>query len=659
MMNSPFSSFQKNALAITYSVYIKTVVLLILAILSGNNSYSQANSISDSPSVTKTSVANGNWSLATNWSPTGVPSTSDDVVINNNILVDLSSASCSNLIINSGGKLGLNADFSISGNFTNNGTLVHNSGLINFNGTAIQYILGSSTSVFYNVAINNAAGVCINSAALTTINNNLTINAGKKLLINPDKFLTVTGTISNNYGGSNGGVEGLVLKSNADGTGSLIHNTDNVPATIERFILGDVTQTAKRYHQVSLPFNSSANPVSGLFEGSYLFRFEESAGSTGDWVGYGSATSTPLNVNSGYLIYYVQPSGSMVYNFEGQMRNGAIRFPGPAGSLPFTDIAHGYSLVPNPYPSAIDWRAASGWTKTQINNAIYIWNPDKNQYASYVSGAGNNGGSRYIAQGQSFFIHARKATASLTVNNNARIHLSQSTQPFFKSEQEENLNTLKLEARVLLETDETVIRFVGDATEQFDSELDAMKFLGGTDAPQLSSVSSDSIKLSINSLSINAGNRIVPLEFTYTKSAEITFTVSGIENFVLSLPIYLEDILLNKNIDLRQQPVYKFNHVPGQKNRFRLRFENTNGKVETEADKVFVYFSHGKVNIDIPGKPGKNATIQFFDVAGRLLSASSTTLNGVVQVDAPATTGIYIVRILAGNEVYTRRVVVN
>jgi hypothetical protein len=186
-----------------------------------------------------------------------------------------------------------------------------------------------------------------------------------------------------------------------------------------------------------------------------------------------------------------------------------------------------------------------------------------------------------------------------------------------------------------------------------------MKFLGGTDAPQLSSVSADSIKLSINSLSINAGNRIVPLEFTYTKSAEITFAVSGIENFVLSLPIYLEDILLNKNIDLRQQSVYKFNHVPGQKNRFRLRFENTNGKVETEAEKIFVYFSHGKVNIDIPGKSGKNATIQFFDVAGRLLSVSSTTLNGVVQVDAPAATGIYIVRILAGNEVYTRRGVVN
>ena len=33
----------------------------------------------------------------------------------------------------------------------------------------------------------------------------------------------------------------------------------------------------------------------------------------------------------------------------------------------------GFNLVGNPYPSAIDWDAASGWTKTNIDNAVYYF----------------------------------------------------------------------------------------------------------------------------------------------------------------------------------------------------------------------------------------------------------------------------------------------
>jgi hypothetical protein len=151
----------------------------------------------------------------------------------------------------------------------------------------------------------------------------------------------------------------------------------------------------------------------------------------------------------------------------------------------------------------------------------------------------------------------------------------------------------------------------------------------------------------------------VPLEFTFTKSAEITLTASGIENFASSLPIYLEDILLNKTIDLRLQPVYKFNHAPGQKNRFRLRFDNTNSKDEIEKEKVFVFYSSGKIHIEVPEMQGKDAIVQLFDVTGRLSGSFSATLNGAMQVDAPSTKGIYITRMLVGNTVFTNRIIVN
>lgn len=39
--------------------------------------------------ATKTSVANGNWSSAATWSPSGVPTSTDDVIINTNVTLDV------------------------------------------------------------------------------------------------------------------------------------------------------------------------------------------------------------------------------------------------------------------------------------------------------------------------------------------------------------------------------------------------------------------------------------------------------------------------------------------------------------------------------------------------------------------------------------------
>ena len=54
------------------------------------------------------------------------------------------------------------------------------------------------------------------------------------------------------------------------------------------------------------------------------------------------------------------------------------------------------NLVGNPYPSAIDWDASSGWTKTNIDNAIYFFKASGTDqyggtYSSYVNGVSSDG----------------------------------------------------------------------------------------------------------------------------------------------------------------------------------------------------------------------------------------------------------------------------
>ncbi len=63
------------------------------------------------------------------------------------------------------------------------------------------------------------------------ITGELTIESEASLTIAPDGRLTVTGTLENH-----GGVEGLLVESDASGTGSLIHYTSDVSAVIERHI---------------------------------------------------------------------------------------------------------------------------------------------------------------------------------------------------------------------------------------------------------------------------------------------------------------------------------------------------------------------------------------------------------------------------------------
>ena len=66
------------------------------------------------------------------------------------------------------------------------------------------------------------------SLGTDAICNDLTIQNGANVQVYGT--LTVDGTLTNNAGTS-----GLVVKSNASGTGSLIANTDNVDATVERY----------------------------------------------------------------------------------------------------------------------------------------------------------------------------------------------------------------------------------------------------------------------------------------------------------------------------------------------------------------------------------------------------------------------------------------
>ncbi|MFZ4706568.1 MAG: beta strand repeat-containing protein, partial [Bacteroidales bacterium] len=232
---------------------------------------------------------------------------------------------------------------SIGGNFSNNGTFDATGSTITFNGTSPQNIDGNITGTsFNNLLISNssAGGVLLGNNLI--VNNNITITIGSKLSISPATNLTVTGAFANNAGES-----GLVVKSG----GSLIEN-NGVSATVEREITGD------EWHLISSPVSDA---TSGIFTGKYLQTHTESTNAFTDII----PTNVPLTAMKGYALWGVESISTVA--FPGTLNTGTQSY-----STSYSGPGKGWNLVGNPYPSSIDWNAASGWTKTNVNGSIYL-----------------------------------------------------------------------------------------------------------------------------------------------------------------------------------------------------------------------------------------------------------------------------------------------
>jgi len=503
-------------------------------------------------------------------------------------------------------------------------------------GTAGNWSLSTIPTASTNVSIPSAPSnqphvtASVGSPAAC---NNLTIAASAVLTIDAGKALTVIGTITNSAGNN-----GLVISSDATGTGSLIQSSASVGATVSRYITGSASLTANMYHFVSIPVYY-ASPTSNLFLGSYLYKLDaaqadpDNSNYYGLWVNLGSSTTTPLSCNSGYMIYY--PTASTTYTFTGNLNTGSFS---PTVSYGGT---YTFNLVPNPYPSAINWGASGGWLKNNIGATAWIWNPTSGNYTTLS-------GNSYVPAGQAFIVMS-SGSPVLTMDNNACVH---DIRDFYKFRQ---ANTLKVEAQSNNYYDESFVGFNSSATPGFDLELDGFKLYGLDDAPQLWTEAAE-FKMSINELPPPSGGLIVPMDFKTTFAGQVTLNFFGVDNFDPALAIRLQDHLGGSVTDLRQHSTYVFTHDPSNsEKRFSLIFGypsgistnlTSDGKVWIAGN--FVYISPGDLT-------GQDAELEIFNLLGQKLYSSRVCLDKTSSINPDLEEGMVIVRLTSSGKTCTAR----
>ena len=141
----------------------------------------------------------------------------------------------------------------------------------------------------------------------------------------------------------------------------------------------------------------------------------------------------------------------------------------------------------------------------------------------------------------------------------------------------------------------------------------------------------------------------MPVNFKASENGTYTLAVEA-ENVEMNY-LHLIDNMTGMDVDLLQTPSYTFDATTNDyTSRFRLVF-SANDVNEQNAE-TFAFFSNGNWVVNNEGE----ATLQVIDVNGRIVS--NETINGSVATSINATPGVYMLRLVNGNEVKTQKIVV-
>ena len=138
----------------------------------------------------------------------------------------------------------------------------------------------------------------------------------------------------------------------------------------------------------------------------------------------------------------------------------------------------------------------------------------------------------------------------------------------------------------------------------------------------------------------------MPVNFKAENNGSYTLSVNAEDvNFAY---LHLIDNMNGNDVDLLANPSYSFEaKTTDYESRFKLVFATGNSN-----DDTFAFYSNGSFVINNEG----NATLQVIDVNGRILKSES--INGCANVNVNAAQGIYMLRLVNGNDVKVQKVVV-
>jgi len=329
--------------------------------------------------------ANNSWFTTSNWSSASVPTSTDDIRIPSSLayypLIGGESPG-NDVTIGSTGKLQLQTGASIT---------LENGPLLTFeSGATITTVSGSK------IILTSGSRYLNQSTGTPTleVQRNLTGTKGWRMVTSP-----VVTTFSDMFKSP------LVTQGFTGST---------YPALQPNLMWWDETDPGTTLQSWREPSVFTESIVGGRGYFQYMFN---GAGITG------GGTYTDI------LPQTMSVTGIENYNFSSGSYNYSMTYT--ARSAPTTGtnyydvnaLDQGWNLIGNPTASTLDWDAASAWTKTNVDNTIYVWDPSAlSGNGDYLTWNGTFGtlGNGKISPFQAFWVHANAASPALSFTGSAR-----------------------------------------------------------------------------------------------------------------------------------------------------------------------------------------------------------------------------------------------
>ncbi|MBZ9729014.1 hypothetical protein LB467_04890 [Salegentibacter sp. JZCK2] len=612
-----------------------------------------------------------NWNNPDNWSCNRIPDIETNVLIPEDLasgnypeINTGSNALAKDLTIENNASVIVSDNWlRIAGNLSNVGLLNTQTGSVSFEGTNTQIIpfAAFENNRIQNLRINNNSGVT--SQAIIEVTGVLNVeignfDTGNELTLISDA--TQTALID---GSGNGEIIGLV--------------------SMQRYL-----DKAFGYKYFSSPFQ---NAVVGDFE-PYLnfqdlvtgfpnfYRYEENRridsldlDATG-WEVY-TDPGNNLNLAEGYALNFGTSTTAKTIELIGEVNNGTI----PARQLlnNHREYTRGFHLVGNPYPSPIDWDAAQGWVKDNIDDGIYFFTAsDTSQYTgtytAYVNNISTEDGrsSNIIPSMQGFFIKVSDSdtqdlvTGSFGMDNNVRV--TDFEQEFLRTQMTDQKSIIRLEAgfKAAYRKDPMVIYFSSYATPNFEKEMDAHKLMN-TDpsVPSFYNLTEDKKELAINAIPFPGSRsyKKIPLGIKADQNGEMKINLASVENLSPNFNIYLIDRVKNKGQNLRKKSEYTFSIKKGTHNsRFELMFSEEDVKSPAIAfnEPFDVEVQDGNVVVSLNLEENQEGILRASTMTGQILQVKEAGGKDRVIFEGITSNGVYIINLQLGKAQYAKKVVI-
>ncbi len=445
----------------------------------------------------------------------------------------------------------------------------------------------------------------------------------------------------------------IQLLANSNATGVIIDkNSSNGiyvygNAISQRYVKGG------DYHYISSPI---PNVSQNVFNNAYAVYYYDEPSGANDWMAGWLPLNGSLESARGYAAYFI--SNTML-TFQGSSLHSGdymIRLHKTNGTEP--PERHGWNLIGNPYPSAVDADKFLNENVGLIENAIYYWSDANNdgiyETADYAvwNGTGHTGQGGSLAPDG--IIASHQGVMVVTIDDGNRILFTNAmrtlqNEPFFRPQK--TIPRIRLMMHDNRYSSEVLVAFREGATRDFDMMYDGRK-LSKTNRLVFYAKAGDN-KLSIDALSpeeLDQKETVVPLFYSTTLAGQKTIQVTQLENLEDN-EIYLHDKYTGNMLLLDETGEYSFQSSEGTfTDRFELIFRPLHYKDSSSGMEIAVYPNPVGDKLYIHTKLKEPRDVFIYNTDGKLIYNESN-LQGKLQistVDWPA--GVYLVKIVSEDE---------